>query len=72
MHKVALGMPPKPMDKYRKMLYAEHIQIPEFASSFDEFEEMWDDATHSDHDKLSIYYSVLLVALRKVKRFRSR
>ena len=48
------------------MLYAEHVQIPEFASSFDEFEEMWDDATYSDHDKLSIYYSVLLVALRKV------
>ena len=27
---------------------------------------MWDDATYGDHDKLSIYYSVLLVTLRKV------
>ena len=62
-----LGMPPKPVtDKFRLMLYDEHIQIPGFASSFGEFEEMWDDATYSDHDKLSIYYSVLLVALRKV------
>jgi hypothetical protein len=59
-------MPPKLMDKYQKMLYAEHIQIPEFASSCDEFVEMWDDASYGDHDKLSIYYSVLLVTLRKV------
>jgi len=59
-------MPPKIMDKYQKMLYAEHKQIPEFASAFEEFVEMWDDASYCEHDKLSIYYSVLLGTLRKV------
>ena len=59
-------MPPKIMDKYQKMLYAEHKQIPEFASNWDEFVEMWDDALYCEHDKLSIYYSVLLGTLRKV------
>ena len=48
-------MPPKPVtDKFRSMLYDEHIQIPGFASAFGEFEEMWDDATYIDSDKLSI------------------
>jgi hypothetical protein len=54
------------MDKYQKMLYAEHKQIPEFASSCDEFVGMWDDASYGNHDKLSMYYSVLLGTLRKV------
>jgi hypothetical protein len=38
-------MPPKPVtDKFRLMLYHEHKEIPGFASSIDEFVEMWDDA----------------------------
>ena len=74
----ALDMPPKAAasaeedeparrrDKYEQMLYAEHLQIPAFASSWNEFVAMWDDVSYGDFDKLSIYYSVLLGTLRKV------
>ena len=47
------------------MLYYDNEQIPDFATAFSEFEEMWDGADYSDADKRSIYESVLLVVLRK-------
>jgi hypothetical protein len=58
--------PARRRDKYEQMLYVEHQKIPEFASKWDEFAEMWDDGTYSESDKLSIYYAVLLQTLRKV------
>ena len=58
--------PARRRDKYEQMMYGEHLQIPEFASGWEEFAAMWDDGTYSDSDKLSIYYAVLLGTLRKV------
>ena len=54
-------MPPKQVtDQFRLMLYYDNEQIPDFATAFSEFEEMWDGADYSDADKRSIYESVLL------------
>ena len=58
--------PARRRDKYEQLLYGEHLNIPEFASAYEEFAAMWDDGTYSDADKLSIYYAVLLQTLRKV------
>ena len=61
-------MPPKEKqvtDKFRLMLYYENEQIPEFATSISEFEEMWDGGDYSVADQRSIYESVLLAVLRK-------
>ena len=59
-------MPPKQItDQYRLMLFHDNKDIPGFASSLKEFEEMWDHGDYSNADKRSIYESVLLAVLRK-------